>query len=245
MYPIIFKIGQFTFYTHGLFALLGIVFGAATIYYLARARKLDTSFFIDNIIFTVFFGILGAKLVYLLLYWDQFADIKQIFEFWNTGLVSYGGFVAGGMALYFILKRQKAPILSWLDISSLGLLVGLFFGRIGEIFAGDIDSIPSSSFLAINHQMPVSLFEAIYVMIILIILLFRFLGKHRVEGETFWLLLIMYPACRFFNDFFRTDAKLILNFSLGQVFSLVLAVTSLIFYLFFIKGKRREFYAIR
>lgn len=228
MYPILFKIGGLSFYTHGLVAVLGIVLGTALIYYLAKKSSLSTGFLFDNIIYTVLFGIIGARLTFYLLYSNQFAGFREVIYLWQGGLVSIGGFVVGGFILHLLLKYQNQPIKKWFDVVVLGFALGLAIGRFGEYFADEFAGVKYSGKFSINGVFPVTTLEGLWVLLILILLLILKKFKNPVDGVIFSFFLILYGGGRFVIDFMRDERNLFLNISIGQIASLIIMTIGIV-----------------
>lgn len=240
MYPVLFKIGQFSFYTHGLMAVLGIIVTSLLVYLLSRREHLGNSLLFDNMVYTVLFGIIGARITYYLLYADQFAATKEIFYLWQGGLVSFGGFIIGGLTLFLLLKFQKEPVWKWFDLFAIAFPLGLFLGRIGDLLAGEYAGIPSSSKLSINGVLPVTGYEALFCFLLFFVFLSVYLknNKKNFTGRYFSSLLVIYPLGRFFIDFYRDEKDVIWVLSTGQVTSLALIVIGLSFLAKTVKGRK-------
>jgi phosphatidylglycerol:prolipoprotein diacylglycerol transferase len=85
---------------------------------------------------------LGARLFFVIQYRDQFIGdtigetLVSIFKFTEGGLVVYGSFLGGFIALTYYVIRHR---LSWLEIGDVivpCLFLGVFFGRIGCLMNG-------------------------------------------------------------------------------------------------------------
>ncbi len=79
MYPVLFSIGRVNIYTHGLMIVIGAILGGLLIYYLAKRQEIAASLTFDLIIYSLIGGLLGARILYVLLYYDQFLNFKEIF----------------------------------------------------------------------------------------------------------------------------------------------------------------------
>jgi phosphatidylglycerol:prolipoprotein diacylglycerol transferase len=237
MHPVLLKIGNFYLYTHGVLAVLGIIAASIVLYYLAKREKLSLNFLFDNIVYTILFGIIGARLAYFILYNAQFNNPIELFFLWEGGMVSYGGFIAGGVAMAFLLRSQKQKILRWFDLLAVAFLIGQFFGRIGNIFAGEYSGLPTTSSLNMHGLVPVTLYEGIYCLILFAALLLLYLRRGKIrDGFYFFLVLMAYPAGRFVIDFWRDEKNLVSIFSLGQMVSLVFLLSgALLFSSLFIR----------
>ncbi len=224
MYPILFTIGQFNLYTHGVMSVLGIIIGSLLAFRIAKYKSYNTELLFDNIIFSVLAGIVGARITYFSLYNDQFQSLKEIFYLWDGGMVSYGGFLLGGLTFALLLRAQKENVMKWLDVYSIAFAAGLFLGRIGNLMAGEYSGVSTFSRLSLNHQIPVPAYEALALILILVALFFIIKNKYGKDGTLFYSMICMYGGLRFIIDIWRDDPKLIGPISIGQIASLVLFI---------------------
>lgn len=240
MYPELFKIGSLTFYTHGVLAVFGIFFGSLIIYLLAKKEKVKTDFLFDNIVYSVLVGIVFARITYFLLYREQFSNIQEIFYLWQGGMVSYGGFIAGFIAFILLIKAQKSELGKWLAISSIAFPAGLFWGRIGNIFAGEYSGIMTTSRINLGGLVPIPAYEALLLVVITTTLLcMRKKAATFFEKYSFIVFILFYTSGRFIIDFWRDDSKIIFGISLGQIVSLLLFVFATAFSIYkYVKEKR-------
>ena len=84
-------------------------------------------------------GLLGARLYHVLESPREFfADPwPQLFS--RFGFAWFGGFIGGTLALIFLARWLKIPLLEFLDICSPAACVGYAIGRIGCLLSGDGD----------------------------------------------------------------------------------------------------------
>lgn len=225
MHPILFKIGNFTFFTHGLLAVAGIVAGAIILYWLSNRAKLENTYLFDQIVYAVLIGIVGARVTYFFLYHDQFTSVVDLLKLWQGGMVSYGGFILGGAAFAYFWSHDKQNLAVWLDLLGIAFPLGLFFGRIGNIFAGEYAGYLTQSRFNIQGFIPVNLYEGLLVLLIFAGLLLIYLKNiHLQKGMIFLLSIGAYGLGRFIIDFWRDEKILLLHLSLGQILSLVLFI---------------------
>lgn len=241
MYPILFSVGSLTFYTHGVFAVVGIIFGIIFIYNILK-KEVASGYILDNIIISVALGILGARLAYVMAYWDQYSSYKEALSFYGGGFVSFGGMITGAIVLALILKAQKENILHWFDVTATGFFLGLAMGRIGEIFAGEFSGVATNSnFLQAylgTGVVAVPVFETLLCVLLFSVGFYILKQKNKYkEGFALSVLLLFYFGIRFIIDFQRVESKLFMDLSLGQMVSIVLFIFSAIVLL---KIKRRE-----
>jgi phosphatidylglycerol:prolipoprotein diacylglycerol transferase len=83
-------------------------------------------------------GIAGAKVYYALLNMDW----HVLFD--RSGLVWYGGFIAGAAAVLIVIRRRRLPAWPLLDAAVPALAVGYAVGRIGCFLVGDDYGRPSN-----------------------------------------------------------------------------------------------------
>jgi len=239
MFPLLVKIGSLEITTHGALSLLGIFFALLLAFRLADLTKLNRAGIFDIALVSVLFGFIGAKVTYFVLYREQFDSYFDILKFWEGGLVSLGGFIFGGIAFFVLLKKYSQPLLRWLDIFAITFPFGLFWGRIGDLFAGEYAGRWSSLFPIFNHQVPIPLFEAALCLVIFSIFMFLFLKKRDKIPQGIFLssLILFYPLGRIIIDFWRDEKPLVAFLSLGQIVSLVLIVLSFILFNKYLKGE--------
>jgi len=82
-------------------------------------------------------GILGAKIYYAVVIgeWQDF--------FSRAGIVWYGGFIGGFIALVWIIRHRRLPFARTLDATGPGLALGYCVGRIGCFLVGDDYGVPT------------------------------------------------------------------------------------------------------
>ena len=231
MYPELFKIGGLIFYTHGVIAVLGILLGSFILFLLAQKQRLKTDFLFDNIVYSVLIGIIFARITYFIIYHGQFANFREIFYLWQGGMVSYGGFIFGIIAFVFLLKAQKERLQGWMSVSSIAFSAGLLLGRIGDIFAGEYAGVPTTNKFNLDGFVPIPVYEAILLCLICItlIILYRVVTK-LFEKYGFIFLVLAYSLGRFIIDFWRQENDIFLGISLGQIVSLIIFLTALIYF---------------
>jgi phosphatidylglycerol:prolipoprotein diacylglycerol transferase len=76
-------------------------------------------------------GIVGAKIYYAILYQDW----RLLFD--RSGLVWYGGFILGTLAILWVMRRRALPLWPTLDALTPALALGYALGRVGCFLVGD------------------------------------------------------------------------------------------------------------
>lgn len=242
MYPILFSIGSVHIYTHGLLMVIGATFGGFVIYLLAKQKRYNTSFLFDLLVYSFLAGLIGARILYVILYFNQFANFKEILLIWYGGLVSYGGIIGGLLVAYLILKAKRENIYKWFDIGIIGLLIGWAFGRIGCLLNGDSYGILSSSKIAIWGRIPTQVFESIWVVVLATGLYWFSTRKNSSNLPTGFIFLTgigAYSLGRFVIDFWRDENKFLLGLKVGQLGSLIVLIGSVVI-IYLLVNKRKE-----
>ncbi|MBQ6620118.1 MAG: prolipoprotein diacylglyceryl transferase [Thermoguttaceae bacterium] len=127
---------------YGLFLMLAIV--AASLVVVARGKKqgLSPEHLLPIIVVQVVCGLIGARIFYLLEYWDQIRSdtlihtVIRAIDLTKGGLVVYGGIIGGIVGSYVYLKKKKLPILQTLDVFAPALMLGIALGRLGCFMNG-------------------------------------------------------------------------------------------------------------
>ncbi|MGZ3692793.1 MAG: prolipoprotein diacylglyceryl transferase [Bdellovibrionota bacterium] len=137
MFPVLFEIRGLPIHSYGFFIALGYVAALALLSYLAKKRGLDPASFLDIAFLALVSGVIGGRILFVftnLAYFIRYPG--EIGDFWQGGLVFYGGFIAAFFAITYYIRRKKLPYAESLDILAPALTLGHAFGRIGCFAAG-------------------------------------------------------------------------------------------------------------
>lgn len=198
--------------------------GAIFIMQMARQQKLYYDKLFDHLILLFFTAIIIARLSYFVIYNYQFEHWYQIFYLWNGGMTSYGGILGALLFALYIFRKNR---LVWLDMTSVGFLLGTFFWRIGCFLSGDHTQVFSNSIIAINHQFPAILLESILGLVGFILFFNIYQRINKKIGITFFLILGYYGIIRIIVDQFRIDPML-WGLRSGQVLGICLVMGAII-----------------
>lgn len=129
---------------YGIFLLIATVSGVALATH--RAKKVGLSpDVIYNLAFNMFVGgIVGARLFYVIQYWDQnihvpgnlAATAANVVNFVEGGLVVYGSLIGALCTGIWFLRKHQLPALAIADLIAPSLALGLAIGRIGCLMNG-------------------------------------------------------------------------------------------------------------
>ena len=245
MHPILIKIGSLTVFSYGVMVAIGFALAAALIYRRAAKFSLDRDKCVDLAIVILIFGVIGARLLYVLLNRSFYAaNPLEIIMLSKGGLVWYGGFLSALIASIVYLKITKLNVWSVADLLAPYVALGQAFGRIGCFLNGCCYGIkvPPGFPLAVTFpcesdpRLPTQLISAGLLFVIFLILLL-WQNRRRFGGEVFLGYCILYSAKRFAVEFIRGDnPKVLLGFTMSQIISAAIFVVGLS--IFMIKARQ-------
>lgn len=218
MYPVIFKIGRFTIQGYGLMIGIGVIAALAMALYRAKKRGLNEDHIFDIAIYGVIGGIIGAKLMFIIV--EVPYIIKNpilIKDFILGGFVVYGGILGGALTAFIYCKRKRIEFIKYFDFLSPSIALAQGFGRFGCFLAGccygKVTTGPfgvnfKNSFIA-PHDIklhPTQIYSSLGDFAIALILLY-YGSREREDGRIGGLYLILYSIGRFFLEFLRDDPR--------------------------------------
>ena len=142
MHPELFTLpGGFSVKTYGFFMMVGFLSGVWMAMRRATRVKADPDIVLDISLVCLIFGIGGARLFYVIHYWEsQFADASNplfaVIDITAGGLEFLGGFLGAVLATTIHAMWKKYSIRLYLDIMAPSAMWGLGIGRIGCFFNG-------------------------------------------------------------------------------------------------------------
>ncbi|MFQ5797781.1 MAG: prolipoprotein diacylglyceryl transferase [Bacteroidota bacterium] len=139
MYPELFKIGPLTIYSYGMMLALGFIIASYVFTMELKRKRIDHNIGGNVTLLAVIFGIIGAKIHYLIDQWDRFVVDPSI-ALSPGGLTFYGGLLLAFAFNYWYIKyRKKVNVLKAMDAVAPALILGYGIARIGCHLAGDGD----------------------------------------------------------------------------------------------------------
>ncbi|MBU1087796.1 MAG: prolipoprotein diacylglyceryl transferase [Candidatus Omnitrophica bacterium] len=237
MRPILFSFFKINIYSYGLMVALGIVLAVSLIERDALKSGLPKDEIIDLIFWVVIWGLVGARVVYVLLYPEAYLDAPwDILKIYQGGLIFHGSLIFGTIAALINFKNKKLPVFKTLDLLMLYLPLAHAFGRIGCFLNGccygkttDLAwGIRFSENLETVH--PSQLYSA-FLLLILFLGLFLIRRKQVFDGQIFCLYLIFYGLIRFCIEFVRDNPIFAWGLSIYQYISLILIAAGIFAYI--------------
>jgi phosphatidylglycerol:prolipoprotein diacylglycerol transferase len=131
VYPLVFRIGTFEITGFGIMMMLAFVVGGWLVTLELRRRKWNEDYAADIVVAAVLGGIIGAKLWYVALTRDPGALFSR------GGLVWYGGFIGGVLAVIVNGWRRRVPMRVTMNLVAPALAAAYAVGRVGCFVVGD------------------------------------------------------------------------------------------------------------
>lgn len=229
--PKSFSIFGFPIALYGVIIVIGIMSGLFMAEYMAKKEKVNPDIVWDFFIYAVIFSIIGARIYYVIFFWDEYRNnLWEILNLRKGGLAIYGAVIAAFITLYIFCRIKKQSFLELVDICVPGLILGQAIGRWGnftnrEVFGEYTDNLfamrlPAAMVRDIDisasiaeHMIdgtnyiqvhPTFLYESLWNLFLLaVMLLYR---KHKkFKGEMWLLYLGGYGIGRFWIEGIRTD----------------------------------------
>lgn len=236
MYPILLKIGSFTIYSYGVMVAIGFAFSAFFIYRRAPKFNIDKDRAVDLTIVVLISGIIGARLLYVLLNLSFYiANPIEIIMLSKGGLVWYGGFIAALLAMIIYIRIAHLNFWAVVDMIAPYAALGQAFGRIGCFLNGCCYGMKVSSGFPFavtfpcdnDPRFPSQLVSAGLLFIIFIILLI-WQNRRRFAGEIFLAYCVLYSSKRFSMEFLRGDnPRILLGLTISQIISALIFIVTL------------------
>lgn len=237
MHPELFKIGSITIYSYGVMVAIGFLVSVFLAQQEALRKNWDKNLIVDAAFVLIISGLIGARLLFVILNLDYFSQHPlEIILINRGGLVWYGGLLVSIFSLWVFTRIRKQDFLSFLDFLAPYACIGQAFGRLGCFFRGCCYGKPTDSWLGIYFPIydqviyPTQLLSVLKLVIIFVIL--RLLSKKvSFRGGIFFTYLMLYSLGRFLIEFLRGDSDfLFLGLTPFQLMSIPLFLISLSFF---------------
>ena len=251
---------------YGITIAIGMLAGIFVATQVAKRTGQKQDDYVDLAIFGIIFGVIGARIYFVIFSWDMYKDnLLEIFNTRHGGLAIYGGVIAAVITVFVVAHVKKIPVGLMLDTGGCGLITGQMIGRWGNFFnreafgeytdglfamrlpldavrSGDVtekmrEHMETIDGVSCIQVSPTFLYESVWCLLVLILLLVYTRHK-RFNGEVFLIYLAGYGAGRFWIESLRTD-QLLLPGTAIPVSQLLAGVLVIVSVLWIIWGRRR------
>lgn len=249
------NLGFIQIHYYSITMLLGLIIGSKIILKECKKQNIDEKQVEDIIFYSILFGIIGARLYYVIFEFNQYKNnIIDIFKVWQGGLAIHGGIIAGLLVIIFFTKKYKINLLKLLDITVVGLIIGQAIGRWGNFFNQEAHGpkvdlevlqnlkLPQFIIDGMNignyYYHPTFLYESIWCILGFIVLLLIRKIKYIKLGQCTSFYLVWYGIGRFLIESLRTDSLYLGNIKVAQFISILMITSGILMFVFQIfKGK--------
>ena len=230
MSEIAFKIGNFQVAWYSIYILVGVLLASVLFLLECKKYEINLDFAVNLIFWTVIFGIIGARLYYVLFNLDYYMlNPKEIIEIWNGGLAIHGGIILGLIFIVLYALKYKVRVLKLTDMAVVGLIIAQAIGRWGNFFNQEAHGpevarsvleglrfIPEFIINGMNiggtYYHPTFFYESLWCLLgFVVLLLIRKFSEYLKVGQLTGVYLIWYSIGRFFIESLRTDSLMVGN----------------------------------
>ena len=258
--PIALHIGH-GIYWYGIILACAMLAGLFLCMKQAKRFGLTEDNVLDLVLWAVPCCILGSRIYYVIFYLDLYRnadgslDWGRIIAIWDGGLAIYGTVIAGVIVVLIFTKVKKLRFAAMTDLAAMGLLLGQIIGRWAnfinrEAFGGLTDLpwrmrlwVSTTQYIEVH---PTFLYESLWNLVGLLLMLFVVTKGRRFDGENTWFYFLWYGLGRSWIEGLRTDSLYLFNWTfmgqpirVSQVLSMVMVVVAAFMLFYNIKIKKR------
>ncbi len=259
MNSIAISIGNFDITYYSIFILIGVVIASILFFTECKKYEINLDFATNLIFWTVIFGIIGARLYFVLFNLDYYlANPIEIIQVWKGGLAIHGGIIFGCLFVIFYTKKYKIRVLKVTDMIVVGLIIAQAIGRWGNFFNQEAHGpevarsvlegfkiIPKFVIDGMNiagtYYHPTFYYESLWCLLgFIILILVRKFYEYLKAGQLTGIYLIWYGIGRFFIEALRTDSLMFKTIKAAQIVSIIMIIIGLILFIKGFKGSKFE-----
>ena len=248
-------------YWYGIILALAFLAGLLLCMKQAPRYGLTDDNVLDLVLWAVPCCILGSRIYYVIFYLDLYRDASgaldwsRIAAIWDGGIAIYGTIIAGALVVFFYTRHKKIRFGALSDLAVMGLLLGQIIGRwanfINREAFGGLTDLPWRMRLWVSAEQsievhPTFLYESLWNLAGLLLLLFVVSKGRRFDGENTWFYFLWYGLGRTWVEGLRTDSLYLFGWTflgqpvrVSQALSLVMAVIAAFMLFYNIRIKKR------
>jgi prolipoprotein diacylglyceryl transferase len=213
-------LGPLPLHAYGLMLALGVIVATMIAERRWVKRGYDREQFSSIVIWVVIAGVVGARVYHLFTGYDWDEDgIAGAFEIWKGGLSIWGAVLGGFIAIVILARIRHLDSLALMDCIAPGLFAAQAIGRWGNWFNQELFGKPTDlpwgleispehrpvEYLDVETFHPTFLYESLFCLLGLVVLLLVERRFRLKKGQTFALYIVIYTGGRFFFENLRVD----------------------------------------
>lgn len=240
----IFEIGSFKIEWYSVLIIIGAMIGISMVLREAKRYGYSTDFVFNMLFWAIIFGIIGARVYYVIFNLELYNSFWEMCKIWEGGLAIHGGIIAGALVILLYCKKYGVRSIRMFDFIAPALVLAQAIGRWGNFFNQEahgsattlahLQSLHLPEFIIegmnINgiYYTPTFLYESIWCLVgFLLLLIIRRLKITKV-GQVFAMYMMWYGLGRFVIEGMRTDSLMLGGFKMAQIVSIIMIFIGLI-----------------
>lgn len=143
---------DFAISPHGVGIAVGYILGSLWFARLGRRRGMSEGY-MNAIVFWALVGaLIGARFFWVVGHYSELDGFFDAFAVWRGGITLVGGIAGAVIATYPVVRRGGYGWFRTFDLAAVGIVFGIFIGRIGDLIIGDHLGKPTSWALAFTYE---------------------------------------------------------------------------------------------
>ncbi len=202
---------------YGLIICTGMILAFFYGQHCIKKEKISVDDYLNLLLLIVPFGIVGARLYYVLTSLEHYRGRPFIdwIAVWEGGIAIYGAIIAGILCIIGYCLYKKLSILKVLDALSAPLLIGQILGRWVNFANGEahgtFTDLPWRMGLGETPAItefwhPTFLYESLWNLGLFLVIHFFLYKRKKFDGEIFYFYAAFYGIGRGFIELLRTDS---------------------------------------
>ena len=266
MHPRLFDIPVFglfgrqhvSLHTYGFLLAVAFIVGLWVAHRQARKAGLDPARVTDMAVYVLIGGLLGAKVMLVLVEWDYYVrNPRELLSILQSGGVFYGGLLGALPVAWWYVRRHKLDPWRSADVLAPGVVLGQSIGRLGCFAAGccwgratDVAWAVTFTDTYVQKQVgtpldlplhPSQIYESLLCLGIFVIVMW-IARRKQFHGQVMLAYVSLYAAGRFVLEYFRGDAARGTLFggalSTSQFIAILMLVASVLLYPYLARKQR-------
>src|SRR5690606_312973 len=239
--PVLLRLGPLEVRWYGFLIAFSFIPGFYLAAAEARRRGINPDHLYDFGLLAGVSGFVAARLAYVIQNLRHFlSEPARIFAVWEGGLSMHGVIIGGLLATIYFARKIRVPFFTFADVVFPALPLGQALGRRGNFFNQELfgypTAVPWKMYVAPAYRPaefahaaffhPTFLYESLWNLGTLGVLLWYRRRPTAREGDVFFLYLVVYSLGRFLVEFFRIGTPVAAGLTLAQLVSVLVIAGS-------------------